>query len=1180
MKKIMKRVLVTMLSLALMLGLLPGMVKTAQAAPVGEGISSLPSASGSYYLTQNISINSTWTVPSGSNITLDLNGHSITMTGNSGGVIKLDGSSVTLTINDSVGTGKITGAKEGTEDGSRKCGGGILVRNNATLIMDGGQISGNKATLGGGIAIISATATLKGNTKIINNTGDVHGGGIYTVGTSSRLYISEHVEITGNTAYADNGTNGHGGGVHNAEGTIFLSGAPIIKNNTASHGTGICVEKLLTIDGPLSGNSGDINIFMNLGGYNGQNRGRFSNASATYINGSIISIFHGDNGTVILDSDSNGNYLMMEGNSVSDWQVTYDANGGTGAPGTATVNKGQSLTLSSTTPTRGNYDFVGWNTKSDGTGTNYSAGASFTPTASTTLFAKWYAYAPLTDANKPTITGDHTPPQVGDELAAGTPATGVTYQWFYDDGSGNPTGDPIGTGTPYTVKPADVGKKIIVVATQDKDEGGNSLSPVRQQNSAPVGPVEKKPGPVAPTNATTAGFVPNYRTETFTVNSDYEVSTNNNNDGTGVISNSSLTTALDGTAKVYIRKKETAEFQPGAWLEVSLTARPAAPTGLTTDNATNNSTADGKIKGTNDTMEYKLKGSTDGWTTAGGTDIAVKPGTYQVRVKATDDVPHGFAAEVTVGSKPSGGGGSGSGGGSYTPSTPSTSAPTTTSAPTAAPAASSAPAPQPTSAPASTSAPVATSEPYTIPVENESTVPVETTITDGTARMNEITQDTINKVTEETETGSGQDKAAKDNTLLLDFSGAKQEVTGVELTKTSVGRLAETTADSKNKVDTVTVRMTNAIVELDSKTLTAVNEQAAGSSIRLVVDGTQLENLNDAQQQAVNNYNSAVTPTTFDAYFESDGNRISDFKGGKAKVSYKYDIPTGFSPYFFHMLFLGLTGETDFFTTTYASGWISGLLSHFSDYAIVYDDTKLNADGILAMDPYSGMDKAEWDMDESDFIDDDTTILPNGATAYANGIAINSELKVYQTKDEITIHWGKVKGATGYKVYAGYCGPKMPDTPIKIIKKGAKVKVKIKKLNGKKLKPKKNYKFCVVAFKTVEGVEKVLGRTVTAHIVGKKNKKYSNLKKLTLAKTKSALSMDKTFKIKAKVTLVDKTKKSLSDKHAPMFRYASTNKAVATVDKNGKVTAVGKGTCYIWVYAKNGYGKKVKITVK
>ena len=107
-----------------------------------------------------------------------------------------------------------------------------------------------------------------------------------------------------------------------------------------------------------------------------------------------------------------------------------------------------------------------------------------------------------------------------------------------------------------------------------------------------------------------------------------------------------------------------------------------------------------------------------------------------------------------------------------------------------------------------------------------------------------------------------------------------------------------------------------------------------------------------------------------------------------------------------------------------------------------------------------------------------------------------------------------------------------------------------------------------------------MGRTVTAHVVGAKNKKYSNPKKLTIvSKTKLSLKTGKSAKIISKVTLVNKKRKSLSDAHAPMFRYASTNKKVVTVNKKGKIKAVGKGQCYIWVYAKNGYGKKVKVTV-
>lgn len=46
------------------------------------------------------------------------------------------------------------------------------------------------------------------------------------------------------------------------------------------------------------------------------------------------------------------------------------------------------------------------------------------------------------------------------------------------------------------------------------------------------------------------------------------------------------------------------------------------------------------------------------------------------------------------------------------------------------------------------------------------------------------------------------------------------------------------------------------------------------------------------------------------------------------------------------------------------------------------------------------------------------------------------------------------------------------------------------------------------------------------------------------------------------------------------FRYESTNAKVASVNKKGKIKAVGKGKCSIYVYAQNGIYKRIKITVK
>lgn len=195
-------------------------------------------------------------------------------------------------------------------------------------------------------------------------------------------------------------------------------------------------------------------------------------------------------------------------------------------------------------------------------------------------------------------------------------------------------------------------------------------------------------------------------------------------------------------------------------------------------------------------------------------------------------------------------------------------------------------------------------------------------------------------------------------------------------------------------------------------------------------------------------------------------------------------------------------------------------------------------------------------------------------------LALNAKLKVSQTGRKINISWGRLSDADGYHVYVQYCGMKFNDKSLNQVIGGNNTSITVKKVNGKKLDLKKNYKIYVEAYNLSDGKKKILGKSITAHIVGKNNKKYTNVKKIRVKKNSYTLKQGGTIMIQAKVVLVSRGKKQLSNAHARQFRYASSDKKIATVSKNGKIKAVGKGTCIVYIYARNGYAKAIKITVK
>ena len=172
---------------------------------------------------------------------------------NGGGVALDEGGTLKLS-----GSGKII---NNTAENNGN-GGGICVgtqadtnENIGTLTMTGGEISGNTANGGGGIAVLHGTFTMSDG-KVIGNTAAQKGGGIfgYNVGKAKGEITVSGGEISYNTAEAS-GVNA-GGGICSLY-KLTVSGGAIKKNKaTAGFGGGIGVEDSIFyfLGGTVSGN--------------------------------------------------------------------------------------------------------------------------------------------------------------------------------------------------------------------------------------------------------------------------------------------------------------------------------------------------------------------------------------------------------------------------------------------------------------------------------------------------------------------------------------------------------------------------------------------------------------------------------------------------------------------------------------------------------------------------------------------------------------------------------------------------------------------------------------------------------------------------------------------------------------------------------------------------------------
>ena len=104
------------------------------------------------------------------------------------------------------------------------------------------------------------------------------------------------------------------------------------------------------------------------------------------------------------------------------YTVSYNANGGSGAPASQTKTTNNNLTLSSVKPTRVGYTFQGWGTSSSATTATYQPGGTYSNNKSITLYAVW-------KINKVNIKFSTNS---GTVQTSSTNASGNIYKWKQD----------------------------------------------------------------------------------------------------------------------------------------------------------------------------------------------------------------------------------------------------------------------------------------------------------------------------------------------------------------------------------------------------------------------------------------------------------------------------------------------------------------------------------------------------------------------------------------------------------------------------------------------------------------------------------------------------------------------------------------------------------------------------
>lgn len=297
--------------------------------------------------------------------------------------------------------------------------------------------------------------------------------------------------------------------------------------------------------------------------------------------------------------------------------LTLDANDGSTAPGTIKTVWNIAAKLLDDTFTRDGYSFAGWNTKADGSGTEYTGTAAITE--DTTLYAQWtrntYAVTVTAGANMARKTDSGAESQ---SVNTGESMTAVIYT--ANDGYYFPTDYSVEAVNGVSVT-RDSFTQITVSGTPTAAAAITLTGATQKTKEAtPDASFTAEGADIGTLSGVTAGMK-------------YKIGTGEWVDITGT--SVTLTRLSACTIKVCMPGNGTTTADSD---EQSITVtKAAAPTGVGKTDCTVSANNNGSLTGVTDKMEYiKRYGATLDWTSGTGEDITgLEAGTYYVRVKAT-----------------------------------------------------------------------------------------------------------------------------------------------------------------------------------------------------------------------------------------------------------------------------------------------------------------------------------------------------------------------------------------------------------------------------------------------------------------------------------------------------------------------------------------------------------------